>query len=80
MGYLVPGQYRCVMYDLAGHVLADSTCTVEVSEVATADVSMVDYTEWYYSDDGVYENYSQIELDIIPTSEGQSVVWNFYYK
>ena len=80
MGYLVPGQYRCVMYDLAGHVLADSTCTVEVSEVATADVSMVDYIEWYYSDDGVYENYSQIELDIIPTSEGQSVVWTFYYE
>ena len=40
----------------------------------------IDYTVWYYSDDSVYENYSQIELDIIPTSEGQSVVWTFYYE
>ena len=27
-GYLIAGEYRCVMYDLDGNVLADSTCTV----------------------------------------------------
>jgi len=28
-GYLVAGEYQCIVYDLAGNVLADSTCTVE---------------------------------------------------
>ena len=80
MGYLVPGQYRCVMYDLAGRVLADESCIVESSEYDTADVSMVDEIEWYYSDNGVYTNYSQIELDIIPTAAGQDALWTFYYE
>ena len=28
-GYLIAGEYQCIVYDLAGNVLADSTCTVE---------------------------------------------------
>ncbi|MBR1796446.1 MAG: hypothetical protein IJ757_00300 [Clostridiales bacterium] len=79
-GYLVPGEYRCIVYDLTGNVLADSTCTVVV-EAGDASPEFVDHTEWYYSDDGVYVDYSQIELDIIPTSGiGQSMTWDFYYE
>ena len=79
-GNLIGGQYRCVMYDLAGNVLADSTCLVEELEYGDADASMIDYIEWYFSDDDVYTDETTIELDIIPTSEGQECVWNFYYE
>lgn len=80
MGNLVPGQYRCVIYDLAGHVLADDTCTVETTEIGSADASMIDSVEWYFSNNGVYTNDTRIELDILPTTEGQNVVWTFYYE
>ena len=43
-------------------------------------IDLIDYTEWYYSDDDVYEAPYTIELDIIPTAEGQSVEWEFYYE
>ena len=29
-GYLIPGEYTCIMYDLDGNILAQDTCTVEV--------------------------------------------------
>jgi hypothetical protein len=41
---------------------------------------LVDYTEWWYSEDGIYYDPYTIELDIIPTSEGQEVEWEFYYE
>ena len=41
---------------------------------------LVDSTVWYYSDNSVYTDYTQIELDIMPTSEGQEIEWNFYYE
>ncbi|MBR3532377.1 MAG: hypothetical protein IKN80_00600 [Clostridiales bacterium] len=56
-GCLVAGQYRCVVYDLAGNVLADDTCTVqEDSSVSVVDVvpdgsDVVDNDTW---DEGVY--------------------------
>ena len=37
---------------------------------------LLDYVDgivWYYSDDGVYYNYSQIELDIMTTTDGIEV-------
>lgn len=80
MGNLVAGQYRCVIYDLAGNVLADQTCLVETTEIGDADVSMVDDIEWYFSDDDVYTDENTIELDILPTTEGQEAIWTFYYE
>ena len=79
---LVPGDYRCVIYDLAGNVLADSTCTVVTIEYGEADPdTMIDHIEWYWTDhDDVYVDEDEIELDIIPTSEGQECIWNFYYE
>lgn len=41
---------------------------------------MIDYVEWYYSDNGVYTDENTIELDIIPTTEGQEIEWEFYYE
>lgn len=41
---------------------------------------MIDYVEWYYSDNGVYTDETTIELDIIPTEEGQEIEWEFYYE
>ncbi|MCR5593689.1 MAG: hypothetical protein K6F79_08105 [Saccharofermentans sp.] len=41
---------------------------------------LVDYTEWWYSEDGIYYDTYTIELDIIPTAEGQEVEWEFYYE
>ena len=78
-GYLVSGEYRCVMYDLAGNVLADSTCTVS-SEHIDINEDIIDRIEWYFSWDDVYTNVDQIELDIIPTDPGQSVTWEFTYE
>ncbi|HAW15624.1 MAG TPA: hypothetical protein DCW41_02855 [Clostridiales bacterium] len=46
-------------------------------------VSLVDHTEWWWDDDeGHYTDTSDIELDIIPTAEGQSydITWEFYYE
>ena len=80
MGNLVAGQYRCVVYDLAGNVLADQTCLVETTEIGDADVSMVDDIEWYFSDNDVYTDENTIELDILPTAEGQEAIWTFYYE
>lgn len=78
-GSLAPGEYRCVMYDLAGNVLADSTCTViEIEGGASTD--FIDHTEWYFSDNDVYTNEDTIELDIIPTSDGQNITWRFTYE
>ncbi len=78
-GNLIAGEYRCVIYDLAGNVLADSTCTVETMEYVEGTDAIED-VEWYFSDNGVYVNESQIELDIITTSIGAEFVWNFYYE
>lgn len=79
-GTLIDGEYRCVIYDLGGRVLADSTCTVQNLDVQTS-AEYIDDIEWYYSDDDIYINYNQIELDIIPTDGlGTSMIWNFYYE
>ena len=79
-GYIQPGQYRCIMYDLAGNAIADSTCTVETVS-GNASTDFIDYIEWYFSDDDVYTNDTTIELDIIPTSGvGQQIDWVFYYE
>ena len=43
-------------------------------------IEYVDSTEWYYSDNGVYTNYSEIELDIITTDEGSEVPFEFTYE
>ncbi|MBR1797448.1 MAG: hypothetical protein IJ757_05515 [Clostridiales bacterium] len=80
-GNLIAGEYRCVMYDLAGNVLADNTCTVEEVTYGDADTSMIDHIEWYWTDhDNVYVDDDGIELDIIPTTEGQEAVWTFWYE
>ena len=79
---LVAGDYRCIIYDLTGNVLADSTCTV-INEDFAAGMSMndaIDHLEWYYSDNGVYVNYDEIELDIITTDNGSYVPFTFYYE
>ena len=79
-GYIPAGQYRCIMYDLAGTPLADSTCTVEVVD-GNASTDFIEDIEWYFSDDDVYTNDTTIELDIIPTSGiGQTIDWVFYYE
>ena len=54
--------------------------TLDYSFAGSISTDMIDYTEWYYSDNGVYNNYSEIELDIIPTTEGQEIEWEFYYE
>ena len=41
---------------------------------------LIDEIEWYYSDNGVYTDPYQIELDIIPTAEGQEIEWQFTYE
>jgi len=43
-------------------------------------IEYVDSTTWYYSNNGVYTDYSQIELDIITTDEGYSVPFEFTYE
>ena len=79
-GYLIPGEYRCVIYDLSGIVLADNTCTVEIVEFPAADPSMISEVQWYWTDhDDVYVNDDSIELDIIPTADAQDAIWTFMY-
>jgi len=42
---------------------------------------MVDHLEWWWDDgNGVYTDTGDIELDIIPKTEYQSVTWEFYYE
>ena len=44
---------------------------------------LMDYIEdayWYYSDDSVYSNFGQIELDIITTTEGEEIPFEFTYE
>lgn len=49
-----------------------------------AYIDMIDYTEWYYTDDGesTYTDPTGIELDIVPFWEfqGSDYVWEFYYE
>lgn len=52
----------------------------DYSFAASISTDLIDYVEWYYSDDGVYTNVSTIELDIIPTAEGQEIEWAFTYE
>lgn len=81
IGNLIPGEYRCIIYDMNGIVLADSTCTVEAFDYPDADASMIEQIEWYWTDhDDVYVDENGIELDIIPTTEGQNAIWHFYYE
>ncbi len=80
-GNLLAGEYRCIIYDLSGIVLADSTCTVETLDYPEADASMIDHIEWYWTDhDDVYVDDDGIELDIICTTEGEEAIWHFYYE
>ena len=76
------GEYRCVVYDLDGNVLADETCTVHSLDYDVYRLSdLVDYTEWWYSDQGVYTDEDTIELDIIPKpGVGTEITWDFYYE
>ena len=53
---------------------------LEYQFAAAISTDLIDYVEWYYSDNGVYTDVSTIELDIIPTTEGQEVEWEFYYE
>ena len=68
------------MYDLAGNVLADETCTVQTTDIGSADGSMISEIQWYFSNNDVYTNETTIELDILPTTEGQDVIWTFVYE
>ncbi len=78
-GNLPAGEYRVVIYAVNGDVvLVDSICSVGATSSVGTD--MISRVEWYYSDDGVYTDYSSIELDIIPTSEGEDQIWEFYYE
>lgn len=52
----------------------------DYSFAASISTDLIDYVEWYYSDDGVYTDVYTIELDIIPTTEGQEVEWAFTYE
>lgn len=79
-GSLAAGQYRCVIYDLSGAVIADSSCTVETVD-AEASTDLIDDVVWYFSDDDVYTDVTTIELDIIPSDGvGQSITWEFTYE
>lgn len=53
---------------------------LDYSFAPAISADLVDSTVWYYSDNSVYTNYEEIELDILPTSEGQQIEWNFYYE
>ncbi len=60
-GYLIPGQYECIVYDLAGNVLADSTCTVETSGGASTVVPTVsggDAETWINGVDQYWYSYA----------------------
>ena len=80
-GNLIDGEYRCIIYDLNGIVIADNTCTVLTAEYPEADASMIDDVVWYWTDhDDVYVDEDAIELDIIPASDAQDALWHFYYE
>ena len=89
-GYLIPGEYRCVLYDATGNALVDSGCTVVYESIdyeenteptySPLTSGFVDHTEWFCSDNDIYTNVSDIELDIIPTSDATSIQWLFYYE
>lgn len=78
-GNLPAGEYRVVIYAVNGDiVLVDAACSVGSTSSISTD--MISRVEWYFSDEGVYTDYSSIELDIIPTSEGEDLIWEFYYE
>ena len=79
-GCLDRGQYRCVVYDYLGDILADSTCTVKNNaDPATPD--LVDHIEWFYSDDGTYTHVDTLELGIVPKEgDAQVIIWEFRYE
>ena len=52
----------------------------DYSFAAAISTDLIDSVEWYYSDNGVYTDVYTIELDIIPTTEGQEVEWQFTYE
>lgn len=52
----------------------------DYSFAAAISTDLIDSIEWYYSDNGVYTDVYTIELDIIPTTEGQEVEWQFTYE
>ncbi|MBR1796447.1 MAG: hypothetical protein IJ757_00305 [Clostridiales bacterium] len=47
---------------------------------AAISTDLIDHVEWYYSDNDVYTDVYTIELDIIPTDEGQEIEWEFTYE
>lgn len=53
---------------------------LEYQFAAAISTDLIDSIEWYYSDNGVYTDVYTIELDIIPTTEGQEVEWQFTYE
>lgn len=53
---------------------------LEYSFAAAISTDLIDYTEWYYSNNSVYTDPTTIELDIIPTTEGQEIEWAFTYE
>jgi len=78
-GALASGEYRVVIYSVNGsQVLVDSSCTVGTTSDENA--AMLDRVEWYLADSGVYTDCTSIELDIIPTTDGENVEWDFYYE
>lgn len=62
------------------HVFDFYTDAIDYSFGAAISPDLIDYIEWYYSDDSVYTDPYTIELDIIPTTEGQEIEWEFYYE
>jgi hypothetical protein len=56
------------------------TVAYDYSLGAAISPDLIDYVEWYYSDEGVYTDPYTIELDIIPTTEGQEIEWEFWYE
>ncbi len=60
-GYLVAGSYECIVYDTAGNVLADSTCTVENgggSSVVVPTIGGGDADTWINGVDQYWYSYS----------------------
>jgi len=68
--------------DLVFEVYSFYTDAFELEFVPALSADLVDYLDWYtsYEEDGSYDNTYDIELDIIPTEEGQEVDWVFYYE
>lgn len=53
---------------------------IDYSFAAAISPDLIDSVEWYFSDNSVYTDPYQIELDIIPTTEGQEIEWTFTYE